>query len=616
MLRPARRLVLAALAPVALAATAAIDDARGEPAHGLSIFGDLKYPAGFAHFDYVDPDAPKGGEMRISFVGSFDNLNPFILRGEPVYLDYAIWQFDTLMARAYDEPDAMYGLVAREVEVAPDRNWAVFTLDGRARFHDGAPVTVEDVVFSFEAIKNRGHPRYRVAYANVEKAEAVAADRVKFTFAPGFNRDLPVLVAGLPVLSKAYFDAHEFDKSTLDTIVAGGPYRVVKADQGRSVTFERVPDYWARDLPTRRGQFNFDRIRIDYYRDRQIDLEAFSAYAYDFREEFTSKNWATGYDFPAVAKGWVKRAALKDETPSGAQAFFINTRRDKFKDRRVREALGYAFDYEWLNKNIFHSLYRRTESIFENTDMAARGVPGRSEMALLAPFRGQVPEELFARPIAFPKTDASGNNRANLRTATELLRQAGWAIEEGRLTNDKGERFEIEFLIFQPTFERILNPYARSLERLGIAAKIRIVDSAQYQNRLNEFDYDIVTARFVMPLTPGIEQRNLWGSATVDLSGSYNLSGVRNPVVDALIDKLIAARDRDGLTVAARALDRVLLWNHYFVPHWYKSVHHIAYWDKFSRPAVKPKYHEGYLQTWWYDDAKAAALAAKRGTAH
>ena len=284
MLRPARRLVLAALAAVALAATAEIDAAPGEPAHGLSIFGDLKYPAGFAHFDYVDPDAPKGGEMRISFVGSFDNLNPFILRGEPVYLDYAIWQFDTLMARAYDEPDAMYGLVAREVEVDPERNWAVFTLDERARFHDGAPVTVEDVVFSFEAIKTRGHPRYRVAYANVEKAEAVAADRVKFTFAPGFNRDLPVLVAGLPVLSKAYFDAHEFDRSTLDTIVAGGPYRAVKADQGRSITFERVPDYWARDLPTRRGQYNFDRIRIDYYRDRQIDLEAFSAYAYDFRE--------------------------------------------------------------------------------------------------------------------------------------------------------------------------------------------------------------------------------------------------------------------------------------------------------------------------------------------
>ena len=303
MLRPARRLVLAALAAVALAATAEIDAARGEPAHGLSIFGDLKYPAGFAHFDYVDPDAPKGGEMRISFVGSFDNLNPFILRGEPVYLDYAIWQFDTLMARAYDEPDAMYGLVAREVEVDPERNWAVFTLDERARFHDGAPVTVEDVVFSFEAIKTRGHPRYRVAYANVEKAEAVAADRVKFTFAPGFNRDLPVLVAGLPVLSKAYFDAHEFDRSTLDTIVAGGPYRAVKADQGRSVTFERVPDYWARDLPTRRGQYNFDRIRIDYYRDRQIDLEAFSAYAYDFREEFTSKNWATGYDFPSGGEG-------------------------------------------------------------------------------------------------------------------------------------------------------------------------------------------------------------------------------------------------------------------------------------------------------------------------
>ena len=608
--RPARHLLFLAAAIVALAGAA-----RGEPSHGLSIFGELKYPAGFRHFEYVDPDAPKGGEMRISFVGSFDNLNPFILKGEPVYARYSIWQFDTLMTRAYDEPDALYGLVAKEVEVDPGRRWVVFTLDERARFHDGSPVTVDDVVFSLEAIKTKGHPRYRVVYADIERAEAVSGDRIKFTFSGGNSRDLPVVAAGLPVLSKAYFSENEFDKSTLETIVASGPYRVVKADQGRSVTFERAPDYWARDLPTRRGQFNFDRIRIDYYRDRQIDLEAFSAYAYDFREEFTSKNWATGYDFPAVTRGWVKRETLKDETPAGAQAFFINTRRDKFKDRRVRQALGYVFDYEWLNKNIFHNLYRRNQSIFENSDLAARGLPGPSELALLEPFRGQVPDELFTQPISFPKTDGSGNNRENLRTAIRLLRQAGWTIRDGRLGNADGEGMEIEFLTDQPTFKRVYAPYVRNLERVGIAGKIRIVDSAQYQNRLNEFDYDIITARFSMQLTPGIEQRNLWGSITADLSGSYNLSGVKDPVVDALIDALIDAPDRDALTVAARALDRVLLWNHYIVPQWYKAEHNIAYWDKFSRPTVKPKYHEGYPQTWWYDEDKAAALAAKRGGA-
>ncbi len=586
-----------------------------DSSHGLSIFGELKYPPGFEHFEYVNPDAPKGGEMRLSYVGSFDNLNPFILKGDPVHVIYSIWQFDTLMTRAYDEPDAMYGLVAKSVEVGPGAAWVVFTLDERARFHDGSPVTVEDVAFSFDAIKTKGHPRYRVVYRDIEKAEAISDNQVKFTFGKGANRDLPVIIAGLPVLSKAYFTERPFDKSTLETIVASGPYRVTKADQGRSVTFERVPDYWARDLPTRRGQFNFDRVRIDYYRDRQIDLEAFSAYAYDFREEFTSKNWATGYNFPAVTKGWVKREILKDETPAGAQAFFINTRRDKFKDRRVRQALGYVFDYEWLNKNIFHSLYKRNRSIFENTNLAARGLPGKSELALLEPFRGQVPDALFTQPIAFPKTDGSGNNRKNLRAAIRLLRQAGWAIENGKLTNAKGDPFEIEFLTDQPTFKRIIGPYARNLERVGIAAKTRIVDSAQYQNRLNEFDYDIITARFSMLLTPGIEQRNLWGSATADLTGSYNLSGVKNPVVDALIDKLIAAHDRDALMIAARALDRVLLWNHYFIPQWYKAEHNIAYWDKFSRPAIKPKYHEGYSQTWWYDQARAAALEAQRGTA-
>ena len=584
------------------------------PSHGISVFGDLKYPAGFKHLEYVNPEAPKGGEIRLSYVGSFDNLNPFILKGEVAYL--AALQFDTLMTGSGDEADAMYGLIAKSVELGTNKAWVLFTLDKRARFNDGSQVTPADVVFSFETIKEKGHPRFRIVYRDIEAAEAVGDNQVKFVFKAGANRDLPLIAAGLPVLSRAYFDANQFDKTTLSPLLGSGPYRVVKADQGRSVTYERVPDYWARDLPVNIGRYNFDRIRIDYYRDREIELEAFTAYAYDFREEFTSKNWATRYDFPAATKGWVIVDTLKDERPSGTQAFFINTRRDKFKDRRVRAALDYIFDYEWLNKNIFYSLYKRTQSIFENSILAARGQPGKSELDLLEAYRNRVPDEVYDKPIAFPRTDGSGNNRKNLRVAKRLLKQAGWTVRDGKLTDAEGEVMEIEFLTDQPTFKRVYAPYVRNLERVGITGKIRIVDSAQYQNRLNEFDYDIITARFVMSLTPGIEQRNMWGSDAADVPGSFNLSGVKDPVVDELIEQLVAAGDRDALTTAARALDRVLLWNHYIVPQWFKAAHNIAYWDKFGRPPAKPKYAEGYPHTWWYDETKAAALDAKRGRAN
>ena len=609
MYRFARRCLATTVASLWLASGALAD-----PSHGISVFGDLKYPAGFKHLEYVNPEAPKGGEIRLSYVGSFDNLNPFILKGEVAYL--AALQFDTLMAGSGDEADAMYGLVAKNVELGGNKAWVLFTLDKRARFNDGSQVTPADVVFSFETIKEKGHPRFRIIYRDIEAAKAVGDNQVKFVFKAGANRDLPLIAAGLPVLSRAYFEANQFDKTTLSPLLGSGPYRVVKADQGRSVTYERVPDYWARDLPVNIGRYNFDRIRIDYYRDREIELEAFTAYAYDFREEFTSKNWATRYDFPAATKGWVIVDTLKDERPSGTQAFFINTRRDKFKDRRVRAALDYIFDYEWLNKNIFYSLYKRTQSIFENSILAARGQPGKSELGLLEAYRNRVPDEVYDKPIAFPRTDGSGNNRKNLRVATRLLKQAGWNVRDGKLTNAEGEVMEIEFLTDQPTFKRVYAPYVRNLERVGITGKIRIVDSAQYQNRLNEFDYDIITARFVMSLTPGIEQRNMWGSDAVDVPGSFNLSGVKDPVVDELIEHLVAAGDRDELTTAARALDRVLLWNHYIVPQWFKAAHNIAYWDKFGRPPSKPKYAEGYPHTWWYDETRAAALNAKRGRAN
>ena len=590
----------------------------GAARHGLSAFGDLKYGPDFEHFNYVNEGAPKGGEIKLSVVGSFDSVNPFILKGEVE--DYLRLNlnvvFDSLMAPAGDEPDSFYGLIAESVELAPDRSWILYTLREEAHWHDSTPITAADVVFSFESLKNRGHPRFRLTYRDIEVAEAVGANQVRFRFKAGAeNRDLPLLTASMPVFSQAFFTAHEFDKTTLQPILGSGPYRMGTIDAGRSITYVRVPNYWARDLPVNRGRHNFDRIRLDYYRDREIDMEAFKAHAYDFREEFTSKIWATAYDFPASARGLVVRETLPDERPSGTQAFFLNARRDKFKDPRVREALGYAFDYEWTNKNIFYGQYKRTRSMFENSPLAARTLPSPDEIALLESNRETLPPEVFTKVYNPPATDGSGNLRQNLRTARGLLRDAGWMVVDGQLRNADGEALEIEFLIDQPTFERVIGPFIRNLERLGVAGRIRLVDSAQYQSRLEQFDYDIITARFVMSLTPGIEQRNMWGSDAAALPGSFNLSGIAHPVVDALIEAVIGARDRDGLITAVRALDRVLMWNHYVIPQWFKASHNIAYWNTFGRPATKPRYAEGYPDTWWYDEAKARALGEALGDA-
>ena len=595
---------------VALALCFAASAATAEPKHGISVFGDLKYGPDFAHFEYVNPDAPKGGEMRLSFIGSFDNLNPYILKGDAA--EDAGLQFDTLMAAAGDEPDALYGLVAEGIELAPDRSWALFTLRSEARWHDGSPITPEDVVFSFETLKSKGHPRLRLVYRDIEGAEAVAPNQVRFRFKPVENRDLPVIAAGLPVLSKAYFSAHPFERTTLEPIMGSGPYRVAKVEPGRSVTYRRVTDYWARDLAVNRGRYNLDVIRYDYYRDRDVAMEAFKSGDYDFREEFTSKVWATGYNFPAIERGWVVRETLPDARPAGTQAFFLNVRLDKFAHPKVREAIGYAFDYEWLNKNMFHGQYGRTRSMFQNSPLAASGPPSTAESAVLEAYRDQLPAHAFTQEYNPPATDGSGNIRGQLRAAAKLLAEAGWEIKDGVLVGPDGAPLEIEFLIDEPTFERIIGPFIKNLEKLGIAARIRTVDSAQYQNRFEQFDYDVVVARFLMSMTPGVEQRNMWGSEAADLPGSYNLSGIKNPVVDALIEQAVAAPDRASLTTIVRALDRVLMWNHYVVPQWYKAVHNIAYWDKFTRPAMKPKFAPGYHDTWWFDRDKAKALEVAR----
>lgn len=585
--------------------------AGARPEHGLSLFGDLKYGPDFTHFDYVEPDAPKGGTLRLAAVDSYDTLNPFTLKG--VSAAGAGLPFETLLEGAADEPDSAYGLVASHVELVPDRSRLRFTLRPEARWHDGTPITAADVAFSFETLTQEGHPNYAVLLAGVEGVEAEGAGAVVFRLGDRGNRKLPLIIGGMPILSKAYYEGRAFGETTMEPPLGSGPYRVGRVDPGRAVVYERVPDYWGAHLPVNAGRHNFDEIRFDYYRDRTVIVEALKAGEFDFHEEFTSKTWATAYDIPAVAEGRLIREVLPDNTPSGVQAYFINARLPKFRDHRVREALSYVFDFEWLNENLFYGLYERMKSYFENSDLAARGLPSEAELAFLEPHRGAVPVEVFTKAFAPPRTDGSGNNRRNLRSARTLFAEAGWALADGRLVHrETGEAMEIEFLYFEPTFERVIAPFARNLKRVGIEATLRLVDGPQYENRLKEHDFDITTRRFVLSLSPGAELNAYFASDTAHRAGSLNSSGIEDPVVDALIAEIVAATDRPTLIAAVRALDRVLLWGHYIVPQWFKGTHHLVYWDKFGRPAVKPRYALGVADTWWVDREKEAALAAHR----
>ena len=581
------------------------------PSHGLSLHGGLKYGPAFTHFDYVNPDAPKGGTVRQSAIGTFDSLNPFILRGQSAAGIGLI--YESLMTPSLDEPDADYGQIAESVEVADDISWVVFNLRPEARWHDGSPITADDVVYSFDILKTKGHPFYRAYYAAVERAEKLGPHKVKFVFRVGLNRELPKILGQLTVLPKAYYETHEFDKTTLEPPLGSGPYRIAELEPSRSITYGRIPDYWGQDLPVNRGTNNFDVIRIDYYRDRTVALEAFKAHEYDFRLENTAKVWATGYDFPAARQGFVIAEEIPHENPTGMQGFVFNTRRAIFQDRRLRRALAYAFDFEWTNANLFNGAYTRTTSYFSNSELAAQGLPPTEELALLEPFRDQIPDEVFTDIYQPPETDGSGNVRANLRSAKKLLEEAGWVIENGKLVHQgSGEPLEIEFLLVSPAFERIVGPLTQNLKRLGVASRIRTVDTAQYQNRLDQFDFDIVVASFGQSLSPGNEQLDFWGSSKADIEGSRNLIGVVDPAVDALIEAIIAAPDRAALVTATRALDRVLLWGHYVIPHWHIRTFRVAYWNRFGRPKVQPRFGLGF-NTWWIDPDKDAAL--QRGEA-
>ena len=614
-----------------------LDTVSAEPGHGHSAFGKLKYPAGFAHFDYVSPQAPKGG--RLSQVGTgarvtFDSFNPFILKGDAAQ-GIETLMFESLMARAQDEPDAVYGLIASTVDVASDGLSAVFELRPEARFADGSAITAEDVAFSFETLKAKGHPSYRSQLRDVTACEVLGPHRVRYRFTGSAVRDLVATAAELPVLSKAFYTANTFEETTFTSPLGSGPYRIADYKQGSFVSFHRRPDHWARDLNVNRGRHNFDEIRFEYFRDRTASLESFKAGDYDLREEFTARDWATAYDIPQVRDGRIVRLTLPDESPSGAQGFFINTRLPKFADARLRRALDLAFDYEWMNKNMFYGLYTRTASYFESSDMKAAGPPSPAELALLEPFRGSLPAQVLAEPYSPSASDGSGADRNRLRAAVALLADAGWTIRSETLDdagcgatcrffrglglgnartmqvmrNARGEPLEIEFLSTDPTTERILNPYVQSLRQLGIDASVRRVDPAQYQRRVKSFDFDIAIQRFVMRLTPGPELHNFFSSRSARTDGSFNLAGIADPVIDALIAKVLEAKSRDDLVAATRALDRVLRAGHYWVPHWFKASHNLAFWDKFGRPPTKPRYDRGILDTWWYDGEKAARLA-------
>jgi microcin C transport system substrate-binding protein len=578
------------------------------PQHGIALHGVPKYPTNFTHVDYVNPDAPKGGEIRLASIGTFDSLHPFILKG--VAADGIAMTFETLMEPTADEAFSQYGLVAKTVTVAPDRSWVAYELRPEARFHDGKPITPEDVIFSFEILRDKGHPFYRSYYRDVIKAEKTGAQGVKFTFKEAGNTELPLIMGQLPVLPEHYWATHDFSATTWEAPLGSGPYKVASVDQGRAITYQRVTDWWGRNLPINRGRYNFDTIRYDYYRDATIALEALFAGRYDFRLENIAKEWAKSYNAPPVQQGLMVKNEVKNELPAGMQGFIMNTRRAIFADPRVREALNYAFDYEWSNKNVAFGAYKRTASFFANSELAASGLPTAEELKLLEPFRSQIPDQVFTTEYKNPITDGSGNNRVNLRRATELLREAGWVLKDGKLVNAKGEAFTFEIMNETPAFDRWVQPFIRNLERLGISANFRLVDTAQYQNRIDSFDFDMIIHVFAQSLSPGNEQRDFWTSAKADVKGGRNLIGIKNPAVDALVEQITKAKDRAELITLCRALDRVLLWSHYVIPQWHFDRFRLAYWDKFGQPATAPLYGLKVVDTWWFDATKSQKIDA------
>ena len=582
--------------------------------HALSLIGEPKYPAGFTNFGYVNPDAPKGGSVRLADIGSFDSLNPILYRGEAAGGLSLV--FESLMADSIDESSTSYGLIAEWASYPSDYSSVTFKLRDEARWHDGKPISPDDVIYSL-GINKEANPRMGLYYKNVERAEKTGDNEVTFYFDVKNNRELPMIMGQLTILPKHYWTGTDASgnqrdpmKTTLEPPVGSGPYRIKTVAPGRTITYERVKDYWGKDLPVNRGMWNFDEVRFDYYRDDTVALESFKAGNLDYRQETSAKSWATSYDFPAVRNRFVKLQEIELRRSQPMQGFVLNLRRPQFQDRRVRQAFNLAFDFEWANKNLFYGQYERVGSYFQNSELAAPAeLPQGRELEILNEVKDGVPPEVFTEVHKNPLNATTDDARNNLRKAAMLLKEAGWEIKNGVLTNkETGQQMKVEFLLVSPMFERLVQPYLRNLERLGIKGALRLVDSAQYTRRINVFDYDIVVGNFAQSDSPGNEQRDFWGTESADREGSTNLIGIKDAAIDKLIDKVIFAKDREELVAATRALDRVLLWHDFVVPQWFSPLVRIAYWDRYGQPKVLPGLTSGFLQVWWFDEKLASRL--------
>lgn len=592
--------IIASLTLMAAPVTQAADEAESlQPQHGIAMHGEPKYPEGFSSFDYVNPDAPKGGALKMAVVANgFDSFNPFDIRGVAA-AGISTYLYDTLLESSDDEPFSAYGLIAESLETPEDRSYVVYNLREEARFSDGEPITAEDVKFSFEILTTKGHPFYRNYYADVQEVVVEGPGRVRFNFGETANHELPLILGQMPILPAHYWADREFGENGLTPPVGSGPYRIGDFEAGRSITYQRIDDYWAKDLGVRKGRFNFEQIRYDYYTDDTVALEAFKAGNFDFRLESSAKNWATAYTGPMFEDGSVIKEAIEHHRPSGMQGFVFNTRKSIFSDPRVREALAYGFDFEWANKNLFFGQYTRTSSYFENSELASDALPEGRELEILNRYRERLSEDVFTEEYAPPTTEGQQGLRENLRTALQLLRSAGYAIKDGKMVHtETGEPLAFEILLFQKSFERIVLPFKNNLAKLGIEVTVRLVDSNQYIQRVRQFDYDMITQVLPQSDSPGNEQREYWHSSTANVNGSRNYMGIQDPVVDELVNMVIQAPNREELVQRVRALDRVLLHGHYVIPHWHLRKDRVAYWNQLERPEVTPK--NGIdLNNWW-----------------
>lgn len=571
------------------------------PKNAVAMYGEPKYSEGFSHFEYANPQAPKGGQLRMHTIGSFDSFNSFVARGQAAI--GTRYLYDTLTVASQDEPFTQYGLLAETIDIAADRSSVTYTLRQQARFADGQPVTAEDVKFTFELLLEEGSPFYAFYYEDVESVEVLDKRTVKFSLQPGDNRELALIIGQLPVLPKHFWQDKDFTRSGLTPPLGSGPYHIKEFDAGKRVTYARRDDYWGKDLAVNKGHYNFDEIRFIYFLDDTVSLEAFKGGHYDVRIENVASNWANAYEGPALRRGDIHLDTIKHRLPAGMQGFAYNLRRDLFQDPVLRKALSYAFDFEWTNKNLFHGQYRRTHSFFENSELAAQGLPSTAELALLNPLKEQLPKEVFTTAYAPPSSDGSGRPRENLLAAQNMLKEAGYTLKGKQLFNPSGQPVTFEILLNSAAWDRITLPFVRNLKMLGVEANVRRIDVSQYEERLRQFDFDMVVQVFPQSNSPGNEQRDFWHSSAADRNDSRNIIGIKNPAIDKLVEAVIRAQDRDALIASTRALDRALQWNHYVIPNWYLDRYRVARWQHIKFPDRHADYGLA-LDTWWSDKEK------------